>query len=428
MSDRAIDTLLHEDRRFPPPEGFSARAVVRDPAIYEAGKDLEAFWDAQARGFAWERPWTQVLDWAAAVRQVVRGGAPQHHGQLPRPPRAGRQRRQGGLALGGGAGGHAHADLRRAARGGLPHRQCPPLAGGEEGRSRHALHGHDPRAGHRRARLRAHRRPALSRLRGLQPGRAPRAHRGLRLEGAHHRRRRVAEGQRRPAQGQRGRRRRGRLARGDRARRTPHRRGRSGDRRAAHDRWARRVVARRRARAGLDLRARDHGRRGPALHPLHQRHHGQAEGDRPHHGRLPRRHGDDAPLGLRHPRGRRVLVHRRHRVDHRAQLHRVWAARQRLHGRDVRGGAQPPGQRPAVVAGRQVRCDDLLHGAHGHPDLHALGHGAAGAPRPLVVAAARHRGRADQPRGVDVVPRQSRRRRCAARSWTPGGRPRPARS
>ena len=45
--------------------------------------------------------------------------------------------------------------------------------------------------------------------------------------------------------------------------------------------------------------------------------------------------------------------------------------------------------------------------------------------RPLVAAAARLGGRAHQPRGVDLVPPQHR-RRAAARSSTRGGRPRPA--
>ena len=50
-----------------------------------------------------------------------------------------------------------------------------------------------------------------------------------------------------------------------------------------------------------------------------------------------------------------------------------------------------------------------------------------GPPRPLLAAAARQRRRADQPAGVALVPRGDR-RRAAARSSTPGGRPRPATS
>ena len=46
--------------------------------------------------------------------------------------------------------------------------------------------------------------------------------------------------------------------------------------------------------------------------------------------------------------------------------------------------------------------------------------------RPVVAAHPRQRRRADQPRGLDVVP-GAHRPRQHARSWTPGGRPRPAR-
>ena len=49
----------------------------------------------------------------------------------------------------------------------------------------------------------------------------------------------------------------------------------------------------------------------------------------------------------------------------------------------------------------------------------------AGDARPVEPPRARHRRRAHQPRGLDVVP-QPHRRRAAARSSTPGGRPRPA--
>ena len=41
----ALDDLLHEDRRFPPPEDFARRAVVSDPSVYErAATDREAYW------------------------------------------------------------------------------------------------------------------------------------------------------------------------------------------------------------------------------------------------------------------------------------------------------------------------------------------------------------------------------------------------
>ncbi len=63
MSHETIETLLDEDRRFPPPEAFAAAANVTDPAIYDAGEDIEAFWEGHARSFTWFEPWTKVLEW-----------------------------------------------------------------------------------------------------------------------------------------------------------------------------------------------------------------------------------------------------------------------------------------------------------------------------------------------------------------------------
>ncbi|MDF1701987.1 MAG: acetate--CoA ligase [Planctomycetota bacterium] len=63
MSHETIETLLDEDRRFPPSEAFAAAANVNDPAIYEAGEDIEAFWESHAKTFTWFEPWTKVLEW-----------------------------------------------------------------------------------------------------------------------------------------------------------------------------------------------------------------------------------------------------------------------------------------------------------------------------------------------------------------------------
>ncbi len=61
----AIEALLQEERRFPPPPEFAARALVRDPAIYEeARRDPEAFWAAWAKEqVEWFKPWERVLEW-----------------------------------------------------------------------------------------------------------------------------------------------------------------------------------------------------------------------------------------------------------------------------------------------------------------------------------------------------------------------------
>ena len=62
---RDIDNLLREDRTFDPPSDFTARAEVRDEAIYaEAARNPEAFWARFAGELEWSAPWTRVLDWA----------------------------------------------------------------------------------------------------------------------------------------------------------------------------------------------------------------------------------------------------------------------------------------------------------------------------------------------------------------------------
>jgi acetyl-CoA synthetase len=61
MKDQ-IDTLLSEQRRFPPPRAFAAQATATQ-ALYEAGRDWKRFWEEQARELEWISPWTRVLDW-----------------------------------------------------------------------------------------------------------------------------------------------------------------------------------------------------------------------------------------------------------------------------------------------------------------------------------------------------------------------------
>jgi acetyl-CoA synthetase len=70
----AIESLLEEDRRFPPPEGFRRHAHVQDARVYDEARDLEAFWERHARDYAWSRPWTQVLDWDLPFARWFVGG------------------------------------------------------------------------------------------------------------------------------------------------------------------------------------------------------------------------------------------------------------------------------------------------------------------------------------------------------------------
>src|SRR2546422_5699780 len=70
-----IDDLLREDRTFPPPADFKARALVRDDAIYaEAERDPEAFWARFADELEWSRRWDRVLDWQPPHAKWFVGG------------------------------------------------------------------------------------------------------------------------------------------------------------------------------------------------------------------------------------------------------------------------------------------------------------------------------------------------------------------
>ena len=60
-----IDTLLQEDRSFPPSAEFKAQANANDPKIYEdAARDPVGFWEGWAKQLSWDQPWTQALDWS----------------------------------------------------------------------------------------------------------------------------------------------------------------------------------------------------------------------------------------------------------------------------------------------------------------------------------------------------------------------------
>jgi len=70
----ALSALLHETRRFPPPEEF-ARQANAQPGIYEeAAADPEAWWAAQAERLTWDRHWDTVLDWDLPYAKWFVGG------------------------------------------------------------------------------------------------------------------------------------------------------------------------------------------------------------------------------------------------------------------------------------------------------------------------------------------------------------------
>ena len=74
MTDR-LDTLLDEQRLFPPSAEFAASAHVASADIYDrADRDPEGFWDEQARSLTWFAPWSQVLEWRPPHAKWFVGG------------------------------------------------------------------------------------------------------------------------------------------------------------------------------------------------------------------------------------------------------------------------------------------------------------------------------------------------------------------
>jgi acetyl-CoA synthetase len=63
MTEQTLSNLLHESRRFPPPDDLAADANVKADAYDEAKVDRLAFWARQAERLDWAEPFSEVLDW-----------------------------------------------------------------------------------------------------------------------------------------------------------------------------------------------------------------------------------------------------------------------------------------------------------------------------------------------------------------------------
>ncbi len=70
-----IESLLHEQRKYPPPAEFRAAANVSDASLYdEAARDPERFWERHAEELQWSRRWDRVLDGKAPHTRWFVGG------------------------------------------------------------------------------------------------------------------------------------------------------------------------------------------------------------------------------------------------------------------------------------------------------------------------------------------------------------------
>jgi acetyl-CoA synthetase len=68
VANQDIDSTLREDRVFPPPPEFSARAYIQSLEQYESLyresiEDPEKFWAGAAGDLHWFKPWDKVLEW-----------------------------------------------------------------------------------------------------------------------------------------------------------------------------------------------------------------------------------------------------------------------------------------------------------------------------------------------------------------------------
>lgn len=70
-----LETLLEENRAFPPSSAFSSQANIADPDVYsKAFGDLEAYWQNWARELHWFEPWSKTLEWNLPFSQWFVGG------------------------------------------------------------------------------------------------------------------------------------------------------------------------------------------------------------------------------------------------------------------------------------------------------------------------------------------------------------------
>ena len=294
--------------------------------------------------------------------------------------------------------------------------------GRQEGRPGHDLPADDPRGGGGDARLRPHRRDPFGGVRRLLARQPRRAHRGLPLDRADHRRRGAA---RRPQGAAEAQRRHGAAA-------MPRRRDRH--RRPAHRRRHR--LGGRAATTGITRSAPPPR---PTARPRRCRPRTRSSSSTP-------RARPGKPKGVLHTTGGYLVytsMTHEYVFDYRdgeiywctADVGWVTGHSYIVYGPLANGATTlmfegvpnypDPSRFWQVVDKHKVV--DLLHRADRDPRADARGRGLCPQDQPQIAAPPRHGRRADQPRGVAVVLRPCR-RRSAARSSTPGGRPRPAAS
>ena len=88
----AILNVMKEDRLFPPPQEFAAKATNSAPLPNTKScgtrrpADLEGFWGKLAAELHWFKPFTKVLEWNEPFAEWFVGGQTNVSLQLPRRP------------------------------------------------------------------------------------------------------------------------------------------------------------------------------------------------------------------------------------------------------------------------------------------------------------------------------------------------------
>ena len=154
-----IDNVMKEERLFPPPAEFAAKARIGSMEHYEklyrqAAADLEGFWGNLARELHWFEPFHKVLDWNEPLAKWFVGGKTNASYNCLNVHLATHRRNKAALDLGRRAGRHPRAHVPDVARRGLPLRQCAEAARRRPRRRGFDLHAAGAGAGHCHAGLR----------------------------------------------------------------------------------------------------------------------------------------------------------------------------------------------------------------------------------------------------------------------------------
>ena len=198
------------DKVYPVPADWAKRAFI-DGAKYRAMYDRSladpnGFWAGEAKRIDWFKPFTKVKNTSfdphhVSIKWFEDGTTNAAYNCIDR--HLAKRGDQIAIIWEGDDPKDSQEDhLPRAARRGLPLGQRAAQPQCREGRPRHHLPADDPRGRLRHARLRAHRRHPFGGVRRLLAGLARRPHRGLPVEGRHHRRRRPARRPQGAAEGQ----------------------------------------------------------------------------------------------------------------------------------------------------------------------------------------------------------------------------------